>query len=289
MAFRTEVFRPDERLAEELLAIHAPTVVQWLVAFLRQTLASRNVSRAVVGLSGGVDSAVTAALCAKALGPQNVYAFAMPYRLSSSASLDDARLVAENLEIQLNTVDITAMVDGYACSIPDMAPARLGNICSRCRTNILFDKSAELGGIPVGTGNKTERMFGYFTWHGDDAPPVNPLGDLFKTQVWEVAKELGLPDRVVSKPPTADLIPGQTDEGDFGLSYHDADRILALHMAEVSRDRIVGVGFTEGDVDWVVRRVASTHWKRHLPTIAMVNPMAINDSYLRPVDYRTGW
>lgn len=286
MAFRTLTFRPDEGLAERLLAIHAPTVVEWLTAFLRQTLAARGIRRAVVGLSGGVDSAVTAALCARALGPDNVDCFAMPYRLSSMASLDDAHLVAENLGVKLETVEITAMVDGYACTVPDMAPARLGNICSRCRTNILFDKSAERGGIPVGTGNKTERMFGYFTWHGDDAPPVNPLGDLFKTQVWEVAKALGLPERVVSKPPTADLIPGQTDEADFGLSYHDADRILALHMAEVGRGRIVALGFSERDVDWVARRVAGTHWKRHLPTVAMVNPMAINDSYLRPVDFR---
>jgi NAD+ synthase len=286
MAFPTSVFRPTERLADELLAIHARTVVTWLVEFLRQTLASRKVGSTVVGLSGGVDSAVTAALCVHALGPQRVHCFAMPYRLSSAASLDDAHLVADSLGVRLATVDITAMVDGYAGTVADMAPARLGNICSRCRTNILFDKSAELGGIPVGTGNKTERMFGYYTWHGDDAPPVNPLGDLFKTQVWEVAKELSLPERVVAKPPTADLIPGQTDESDFGLSYHDADRILALHMAEISRDRIVELGYAEKDVDWVVRRVAGTHWKRHLPTIAMVNGMAINDSYLRPVDYR---
>lgn len=287
MPFDAVRFSPDATLADDLLQIDAPTVVDWLVEFLRDTcLRQRKIRHAVIGLSGGVDSAVTAALCTRAFGTESVSCFAMPYRLSSAASLADAGLVADHLGVELSRIDITPMVDGYAAAQTDVSPARLGNICSRCRTNVLFDQSAALGGIPVGTGNKTERMFGYFTWHGDDAPPVNPLGDLFKTQVWDVAKALGLPERVVAKPPTADLIPGQTDEGDFGLSYPVADRILALHMAEVSRARIEALGFAPAQVEIVLKRVKGTHWKRHLPTVAMVNTMAINDSYLRPVDYR---
>lgn len=269
------------------LSINAPLVAEWLTAFLRDEVTrQRGMTRVVLGLSGGVDSAVVAALAARAFGPENVTAFRMPYKISSSDSLTHAQMVADQLGIRCETVEITRMVDGYLEGLSEPASAqRIGNICSRCRTVILFDQSMRLGGIPLGTGNKTERFFGYFTWHGDDAPPVNPLGDLFKTQVWELARALELPEVVVNKAPTADLIAGQTDEGDLGISYPDADAILYWLARGVGESRLVELGFDPAKVAIVWRKVAATHWKRNLPTVAMVSDSSIREYYLRPVDY----
>jgi len=145
--------------------------------------------------------------------------------------------------------------------------------------------AAKHRGLPLGTGNKTERLFGYFTWHADDSPPINPLGDLFKTQVWELARHLGVPEVIVGKAPTADLVVGQTDEGDFGISYAKADEILNWLLSGYTAEELAARGFEEADVAIVRQRVESTHWKRRLPTVAMISPTAIGESYLRPVDY----
>ena len=156
---------------------------------------------------------------------------------------------------------------------------------ARTRMIVLFDQSAKLNALPVGTGNKTERLFGYFTWHADDSPPVNPLGDLYKTQVWALAREVGVPDVIVNKPASADLIVGQTDETDFGISYVKADRILFYLLRGYRTERLIEMGFPEAEVKLVKHKVDSTHWKRHLPTTAMLSTTAINEYYLRPVDY----
>jgi NAD+ synthase len=156
---------------------------------------------------------------------------------------------------------------------------------ARMRMIVLFDLSSKHHGIPLGTGNKTERLFGYFTWHADDSPPINPLGDLFKTQVWALARHLGLPETVVQKAPTADLVAGQTDEADLGLDYATADQILNLILHGYGPAEIAARGFRPQDIALVARRVDSTHWKRRLPTVAMVSSTAIGESYLRPVDY----
>jgi NAD+ synthase (glutamine-hydrolysing) len=150
---------------------------------------------------------------------------------------------------------------------------------------VLFDLSAKHRAIPLGTGNKSERLFGYFTWHADDSPPINPLGDLFKTQVWMLARHLGVPEVVVSKPPTADLVVGQTDEGDFGISYAKADELLNWMLSGYNANDLIARGFDPAEVQLVCRRLESTHWKRRLPTVAMLSPTAIGESYLRPVDY----
>ena len=149
----------------------------------------------------------------------------------------------------------------------------------------LFDQSAAVGGVPLGTGNKTERLFGYFTWHADDSPPINPLGDLFKTQVWALARHLGVPSVIVDKPASADLITGQTDEGDFGISYAKADEILNWLVSGFSAAELIARGFNDEEVERVRRRLEGTHWKRRLPTVAMLSQSAIGESYLRPVDY----
>ena len=267
-------------------SIDPALATRWLEAFLRDELTGRRgIGRAVIGLSGGVDSAVTAYLCARALGPQNVHAFRLPYATSSRSSLDDARSVVDALGIHCETIEITAAVDGYLQFAQGADARRRGNVMARTRMLVLFDQSAKLDALPIGTGNKTERLLGYFTWHADDAPPLNPLGDLFKTQVWALARYLGVPPALIDKPPSADLEADQTDEGDLGITYAKADAILAHLLAGYSDAQLAERGFDPQDVRLVRRRVDSTHWKRHLPTTAMLSNTAINEFYLRPVDF----
>ncbi len=266
--------------------VNAQITQEWLVAFLQDELIERRaIRKAVVGLSGGVDSAVTAFLCARALGPGNVHAIRMPYKTSSQASLSDARLVVEALGIHEHTVDISAAVDGYLQFESGADSRRRGNVMARVRMVVLFDQSAKYGALPIGTGNKTERLLGYFTWHADDTPPVNPIGDLYKTQVWELARHLGVPESLIDKAPSADLEANQTDEGDLGITYAKADAILSRMLDGYSNDQLVEHGFSASDVELVRRRLDGTHWKRHLPTTAMLTNTAINEFYLRPVDY----
>jgi NAD+ synthetase len=267
------------------LEIDGELTAAWLTEFIREEMRQRNFQKALVGVSGGVDSAVTAYLAARALGPTNVIGIRMPYRTSSAASLEHAQLVMDALGIQGETIDISLAVDGYLHHVPDADPGRRGNVMARMRMITLFDLSAQYRAIPLGTGNKTERLFGYFTWHADDSPPINPLGDLFKTQVWALARHLGVPSVIVDKPPTADLVVGQTDEGDFGISYARADELLNWLLSGYSAADLVANGFDKSEVALVTKRVENTHWKRRLPTVAMVSPTAINESYLRPVDY----
>ena len=267
------------------LEVDGALLEDWLTRFLRDEMSRRGFTTAVVGISGGVDSAVTAYLAARALGPKNVIGVRMPYRTSSRESLEHGQLVIDALGIEGRTLDISAAVDGYLASEPDADPSRRGNVMARMRMIALFDLSAKHHAIPLGTGNKTERLFGYFTWHADDSPPINPLGDLFKTQVWALARHLGVPDVIVGKAPSADLVVGQTDEGDFGISYPRADEILNWILSGYNADDLVARGFDASEVALVTKRVASTHWKRRLPTVAMISPTAIGESYLRPVDY----
>jgi len=276
---------PDSPGGPPPVAIDAELTAGWLVSFLREEFERRGFEKAVVGLSGGVDSAVTAYLSAQALGPENVIAVRMPYRTSNPDSLAHAQLVIDKLGIQSRTVDISPAVDGYLANEPDADPGRRGNVMARERMIVLFDLSAKYKALPVGTGNKTERLLGYFTWHADDSPPINPLGDLFKTQVWQLATFLGVPDVIVSKPASADLIEGQTDERDFGISYAEADEILNWLVSGYSPAALVARGFDPAKVELVRKRLAGTHWKRKLPTVAMVSATGIGEAYLRPVDY----
>ncbi len=274
---------------DDPLQIDVELARRWLVSFLRdEVLERRGFKKGVVGLSGGVDSALTAYLAVEALGRENVVGVRMPYRTSSRDSLEHAQLVIDKLGLPSVTVDISAAVDGYIAQVGGeqaVDPGRKGNVMARERALVLFDLSAKYQALPLGTGNKSERLLGYFTWHADDSPPVNPLGDLFKTQVWALARHVGVPEVIVSKPATADLIQGQTDEEDFGISYQKGDRILYYLIRGFRPEEIEARGFTPREVDLVRRRLDSTHWKRRLPTVAVMSQTAIGEFYLRPVDY----
>jgi NAD+ synthetase len=193
--------------------------------------------------------------------------------------------VIQKLGIQSLTVDITGAVDGYLQAVGDTDPKRAGNVMARERMIVLFDLSAKHQALPIGTGNKSERLLGYFTWHADDAPPVNPLGDVFKTQVWALARHVGVPDVILDKPATPDLIPGQQTEKDYGFSYQLADLILYYLIRGYGPEEIVARGFDPAVVGAVEQRLGSTHWKRRLPTVAVLSQTAIGEFYLRPVDY----
>ena len=278
---------PPRRPTADPLRIDPELARTWLVEFIRDEVQRRRgFENVVIGLSGGVDSAVAAFLAAEALGPEHVTAVRMPYRTSSPESLAHADLVIDRLGVAARTVDISAGVDGLVSAIggePD-GPRR-GNVMARMRMITLFDLSAQLKALPLGTGNKSERLLGYFTWHADDSPPVNPIGDLFKTQVWALARHLGVPDAIISKPASADLLQGQTDEGDFGISYARADLILHWLLSGLRPEEIEAQGFTAAEVALVRARLDGTHWKRRLPTVAMLSQTSIGEYYLRPVDY----
>ncbi|MDE0898625.1 MAG: NAD+ synthase [Longimicrobiales bacterium] len=270
-----------------ILTLDTELVERTLIEFIREEVRRRRgFGRVVVGVSGGVDSAVSLYLACAALGPENVYGFRLPYRTSSSDSLDHAALALEATGAHERTIEISESIDRYVQTYePDVSALRKGNLMARLRAVILFDQSAKIGALPLGTGNKSERLLGYFTWHADDSPPINPIGDLFKTQVWALARHLGVPDPIIDKPATADLVKGVNDEDELGVSYRDADPILHWMVRGHEVEDLLQMGFDAEAVELVHKRLGSTHWKRELPTVAVLSSSAIGEFYLRPVDY----
>ena len=266
------------------LQIDVGLVRKILVEFLRQEIGKVGFSRAVVNLSGGIDSALSCYLAAEALGAQNVLAIRLPYRTSSPDSLEHAQLVMDALGVQRVTVDITPMVEPLFERFPDMTPNRRGNVMARARMIVLYDQSAAWNGLPVGTSNKTELLLGYGTLHGDMASAVNPLGDLYKTQVRQLAAAMGVPRPIIDKPPSADLWTGQTDEGELGLTYDQVDRLLYLLVDErYSLQEAVEAGFAREFVERVWKMVRVNSFKRRLPLIAKVSTrtVGVDFRYLR--------
>jgi NAD+ synthetase len=277
----------DGLLDPGALELDLPLVERTLVEFVREEVRRRRgFEKVVIGVSGGVDSAVSLYLACSALGPENVYGFRLPYRTSSAESLEHAQLVLDATGAHARTVEISEPIDRYVEEYePDISPLRKGNLMARLRAVVLFDQSARLHALPLGTGNKSERLLGYFTWHADDSPPINPLGDLFKSQVWALARHVGVPDVIVDKPATADLVKGVNDEDELGVSYHDADPVLHGLLRGYGVEELIRMGFDRGQVELVWRRLQATHWKRELPTVAVLSSSAIGAFYLRPVDY----
>jgi NAD+ synthase len=262
------------------LAIHAPLVEELLVRFLREELASAGFSKAVLGISGGVDSALVAALCAKAFGPRNVLGVMLPYRTSNPDSEGHARLLASELGIATQKVDISAMADGYLAANKVDERMRRGNVMARCRMIALYDLSVEFKGLVIGTSNKTEILLGYSTQWGDSASAVNPIGDLYKAQIYQLARHVGVPAQILDKAPSADLFEGQTDEGELGFTYADADRLL-FHMVDqrLNEDELVERGFELAFVRRIAQRIAATQFKRVMPLIAKLSLRTINQDF----------
>jgi NAD+ synthase len=243
-----------------------------IVDFLQREFKNAGFSNAVVGLSGGIDSALSCLLAAEALGPENVLAIRMPYKTSSPSSLEHAQLVIEKSGVQGLTIPISDMVDGYLRVVPDSGHIRSGNVMARARMIILFDQSAAFNGLVVGTGNKTEILLGYTTLYGDSACALNPIGDLYKTQVRQLAAAIGVPEVIINKPPSADLWDGQTDEEELGLTYENVDRLFYFLIENrYSLEDCVEAGFDKAFVEKVIKRIRLNHFKRILPPIAKLN------------------
>ncbi len=237
-----------------------------MITFIRERMEEAEKSRLVVGLSGGLDSATSAYLAARALGKDALKAFLLPYRTTSSSSIEDALLVAGELGIEHQTIEITPMVDAYFQHFPSADRKRRGNFMARTRMAVLYDQSEELGALVLGTGNRTEALLGYTTLWGDMACAFTPLGGLYKSQVRQLAAFLGVPSRIIEKPPTADLWEGQTDEGEMGLTYDDADRVLhALFDLGLDDAALAAEGFDPALVARVRRMVDANAFKRRMP------------------------
>lgn len=234
-----------------------------IIAFIRECLAGAGCSRVVLGLSGGVDSALVAALCAQAIGADNVKALILPYRTSNPESEAHARLVIEQLGLPWAKFDITDIVAPFLARCPEMDERRKGNLMARGRMMALFDESAAFGGLVAGTSNRTETLLGYFTLHGDGAAAFKPIVHLYKCQVRQLSRHMGVPEPIISKAPSADLWAGQTDEGELGFTYDEADQVLYLHTErKLDEAEIAARGFSPAVVRAVVRRMQATAFKR---------------------------
>ena len=251
--------------------------------FIRGQLGQAGFERAVVGLSGGIDSAVVAFLVAEAIGAKKLLAVLMPYRTSSPDSRADAETVVARLGCASEVVDISPMVDAFFAAAPDASSLRRGNFMARQRMAVLYDRSVTWGGLVVGTGNKTETLIGYTTLFGDSACAFNPIGDLYKSQVRQVAEALGVPEKIIRKAPSADLWPGQTDEAEADISYPVLDRLLFWRVDKRrSVDEMVALGFEAIAVERVDRMVAGAEFKRQVPPIAKLGPRTTGVDYLYP-------
>ena len=262
------------------LLINPPLLQTILIEFIREEVRKVGFSKVVVGLSGGVDSSLVAVLAAKALGADNVFAAILPYRTSHPESLAHAKLVVEQLGIRSEIIDVTPMIEAYFTLFPKADQVRRGNKMARERMSILYDLSAALPGLVIGTSNKSELLLGYGTLHGDMASAINPIGDLYKTQVWQLGLAMGVPKVIVEKAPSADLWAGQTDEAELGYSYRQIDQLL-YHMVDLryTRDELIAFGFAPEFVDIIHNKIQRSHFKRRLPVIAKVSNRTIDRDF----------
>jgi len=270
------------------LSINTDLAREILTGFIKSEITRVGVTHAVVGLSGGLDSALSCVLAVEALGAENVLAVRMPYKASSQDSLDHAQLLIDQLGVPSKTIEITDMVEPLFELHPDISKMRMGNIMARERMIVLFDQSEVFKGLVVGTSNKTEILLGYSTHYGDSASAMNPIGDLYKTQVRQLSRALNVPAPIIDKPPSADLWEGQTDEGELGFTYEEVDKLLYLLVDQrYSPQEAMEVGFDEKFVNAVTARIRRNQFKRMQPPIAKISNRTIGYDFLYLRDWGT--
>jgi NAD+ synthase len=270
------------------LTINTDVARQILIEFLKSEVTRVGFTRAVINLSGGLDSALSCVLVTQALGPENVLALRLPYHTSSPDSLEHAQLIIDQFKVQSETIDITDIVDPLIKQDPNISKTRKGNIMARARMILMYDRSEAFKGLPIGTSNKTEILLGYTTMWGDMASAVNPIGDLYKTQVRQLSRALEIPSVIIDKPPSADLWVGQTDEGELGFTYEQVDRLLYLLVDQrFSAQECIEEGFDEQFVNGVITRVRRNQFKRMMPPIAKVSNRTIGYDFLYLRDWGT--
>jgi len=278
----------SSELADACLKINPELVAEILCRFIGTEIRRAGFERAVVGLSGGIDSSVVTFLCAKALGPQNVLAVTMPYITSSEATRRDSQAVIDQLGVRTVDVPIADSIDAYFARFPDASRLHLANKCARERMTVLYDQSASFGALVAGTSNKSELLLGYGTQFGDMASAVNPIGDLYKTQLYELAAHLGVPGQILAKEPTGDLWVGQTDEAELGFSYTEVDRLLVLLVdRRWRRAELLQAGFAPEFVDRVAAMIRRNHYKRRMPVIAKLSHRTMDRDFRYARDWGT--
>ena len=265
------------------LLVDTDRVQNIIIRFIQNQMQATGFKHLVIGLSGGIDSSLSCFLIAKAIGPENVLAMRMPYKTSSPESLKDAQSVIDITGVNSKTIEITPMVDACLQSNPDISSVRKGNIMARSRMIILYDQSAEFQALVTGTGNKTEYLLGYTTLYGDAACAFNPVGDLYKTQVRQLSRVLGMPEKIINKLPSADLWAGQTDEGEMGFTYDDVDRLLYMLIDErCTVQECIDDGIPEAFVRRVVSMINRSSFKRNLPPVARITPLQVGGDWVYP-------
>lgn len=270
------------------LTINTDLARKILTGFIQTEISRAGFTRAVVGVSGGVDSSLSCYLATEALGPENVLAVRMPYKSTATDTMEHAQAIIEALRVASITVPITEMVDPLFERFPDTNKVRRGNVMARARMIILYDQSEAFKGLVVGTGNKTEILLGYTTLYGDAACAINPLGDLYKTQVRQMARAVGVPEEIIRKPPSADLWVGQTDEEELGFTYEEVDQLLYLLVDQrYSSEDCIEAGFKKEFVQVVLERMRQNHFKRILPPIAKLSNRTVGYDFLYLRDWGT--
>ncbi len=275
-------------MADISLVINTDLAHDILTGFVRSEITRVGMTRAVIGLSGGIDSALSCVLAAEALGPENVLAVRMPYKASSKDSLEDAQLLIDQLGVQSKTIEITDIVEPIFKQNPNITDKRKGNVMARARMVVLYDQSEEFKGLVVGTSNKTEILLGYSTLYGDSASALNPIGDLYKTQLRQLSRALKVPASIIDKPPSADLWAGQTDEKELGFTYEEVDKLLYLLVDQrYSPQEAIESGFEEKFVNAVALRIRRNQFKRMQPPIAKVSNRTVGYDFLYLRDWGT--
>ncbi|WP_456397460.1 NAD+ synthase [Desulfurobacterium sp.] len=269
------------KLTEILKIKDKKFIVDVLTTFIKQEIEKAGFKKAVIGVSGGIDSALSSFLTVRALGKDNVILISMPYKESSKSSVEDARLVGKVLGAEFYEIDITPQIDAYFKRFPEASKLRRGNKMARERMSILYDFAHDNNALVVGTSNKSELLIGYSTRWGDNAHDINPLGDLYKTQVWELARYIGVPERIVQKKPSADLWPGQTDEGEIGFSYNLLDQILVAYVdLKIRKEEIIAFGYEPEIVEKVMKMIQHSQYKRKLPVICKIAQRTVDKDFL---------